>query len=488
MSQHNSLERQIELYKNALERERLSRERAEDLLESRTSMLYLVNQKMSSQYEQMAKRNKEISYLNSVVWILNESNCNEEIIKKYLDLTCALTGWGPAGGFLFVDEDLNFLNSNLVVSSKNNMSGISGFENLSKELHEIAPKKEEVNKIFKKPRKIEIGKNSYFIMPMEVSKSIDGLLIFECSKDLDESSAIIDIVANGSYQLTNYIERKKSEEKLKNNFAKLKDTQAQLVHSEKMASLGVIAAGVAHEINNPICFVLSNTETLLKYIKSLESLIYEYRDLANKKLDKESIVQIHKKEQEEDVDYILADCPELLRETVEGVNRVKDIVSGLKTFSHIDEADEKFVDVNECVESTLKIIWNELKYKCTLHKDLGELPKTYCYPGQLIQVFTNLLVNSSQAISEKGNIYIQTLYLSNEIIIKIRDDGSGISEENLKNIFTPFFTTKPTGKGTGLGLSISFGIIKKHNGKISAKSKLNEGTEFQISLPIKDSL
>jgi two-component system NtrC family sensor kinase len=183
--------------------------------------------------------------------------------------------------------------------------------------------------------------------------------------------------------------------------------------------------------------------------------------------------------------YILEDVDSLLEESRDGTRRVQEIVQSLKSFSRVDETEERETSLNECIETTLKIVWNELKYKCTVHKQLGELPMIRCNPGHLNQVFMNLLVNAAQAIEERGEITIETRQVSPEqVMVRIADTGNGIPPEALSQIFNPFFTTKPIGQGTGLGLSISYSIIQKHNGTIDVQSEVGRGTTFTILLPV----
>ncbi|MDD2708188.1 MAG: PAS domain S-box protein [Verrucomicrobiae bacterium] len=270
----------------------------------------------------------------------------------------------------------------------------------------------------------------------------------------------------------------------------LHDSQSQLLQSEKMASLGQLAAGVAHEINNPMGFINSNLGTLGGYIETLKKLLALHerylevsRDGAGGEGEK-ILREIGELRKREDVSFILEDVDLLVNESLEGTRRVKEIVTGLKSFARLDEADIKEANLNEGIEATLKLIWNELKYKCEIRKKLGTLPPLRCHPGQLNQVFMNLLINASHAISEKGTITIETGVENGQIVIRIADTGAGIPEENLSKLFTPFFTTKPVGKGTGLGLSIAYGIVKKHHGDIQVESKAGKGTAFTIRLPL----
>lgn len=268
-----------------------------------------------------------------------------------------------------------------------------------------------------------------------------------------------------------------------------KAMQKQLTHAEKMVSLGTIAAGVAHEINNPISFIQSNLSTLKDYFVRVTEILnsYEVLSKSEKKNDHQSLLQelenIDQKKKEQDFVFILSDIGQALNDSLEGTDRIKEIVQGLRSFSRNDESVLGFVDLNEVLEGTLKLVWNELKYKCEVIKDLATLPLLRCYPRQLSQVFMNLLLNAAQSISEHGKVTIKTEASSDSIIVTIADTGKGMSKEVLSKIFDPFFTTKPVGAGTGLGLSISYGIIKKHGGVIEVESEEGKGSTFKVILP-----
>ncbi|HBA72174.1 MAG TPA: hypothetical protein DCZ63_08305 [Geobacter sp.] len=184
------------------------------------------------------------------------------------------------------------------------------------------------------------------------------------------------------------------------------------------------------------------------------------------------------------IDYILEDTGSLVAESLEGAERVRKIVQDLKSFSRVDDADESFADLNQCLESTINIVWNEIKYVATLTKELGDIPRIKCYPQQLNQVFMNLLVNAAHAISGQGTITVRSWNDADNVFVSIGDTGSGIPEELQRRIFEPFFTTKEAGKGTGLGLSISSEIIRKHGGEIILESKPGQGTTFTVRLPL----
>lgn len=269
----------------------------------------------------------------------------------------------------------------------------------------------------------------------------------------------------------------------------IKEAQAKLLQSEKMASIGVLAAGVAHEINNPLGFVISNLGTLELYANNYRKLIEAYQEIIETTdADKRDRLMAQLKELQEDLDleFMNEDLDELLKDTKEGSSRVKDIVQGLKEFSHVDQLEKyEFCNLNECIEATLKVVNNELKYHCDISKDLAEIPLTYCLPGKIKQVLLNLLVNAGQAITESGSIDVSSKVNGAQIEISIKDSGQGIAPDQIDKLFDPFYTTKKVGEGTGLGLSISYGIIvEEHRGDILVESEVGQGTCFTLVLPI----
>ena len=246
----------------------------------------------------------------------------------------------------------------------------------------------------------------------------------------------------------------------------------QLIQSDKLAAIGTLAAGVAHEINNPIGYINSNLNSMNKYLAKISQF--------------SEMIKKHDASKWSEMQEMLSDFGDAVNESIEGANRVKKIVTDLKTFSRIDRSERALAIINDGIESTLNIVWNEIKYTCKVEKEFGNLPLLYCIPNQLNQVFLNILINAGQAISGKqGLIKIKTWSDENNIYISIEDNGMGIPEENLKRIFEPFFTTKEVGKGTGLGLSLAYDIIKKHKGHIGVESKIGVGTIFTVTLPRK---
>lgn len=277
---------------------------------------------------------------------------------------------------------------------------------------------------------------------------------------------------------------------LENKSEELDETKKQLIQSEKMSSIGQLAAGVAHEINNPIGFISSNMTTLSEYVKDIQELISQYNAIREKATSSgcssltDELTEIEKLWKAKDIDFVLEDLDKVVKESLEGARRVTRIVKNLKEFSHVDEAEWKLSNINEGIESTLSIIWNEIKYKATVVKEYGDIPEVECFPMQLNQVFMNLLVNAAHAIPEKGEIRIKTWQEDGFVCVAISDTGTGIPDDIKNKIFNPFFTTKGVGKGTGLGLSIAYGIIDKHKGSIKLDSKLGSGTTFTIRIPL----
>jgi two-component system, NtrC family, sensor kinase len=259
---------------------------------------------------------------------------------------------------------------------------------------------------------------------------------------------------------------------------KLSILTAQLLQSEKLATIGQLAAGVAHEINNPIGYIASNMQVLGEYSKNMIDLVNALANILPEKVSRTLCDKY-------DFNYLKEDVPLLIKQSEEGINRVVGIISDLKDFSYIEEAEFILSDIHQGLQSTLNIVNNELKYKAEVIKRFGVLPEVECMPAQLNQVFMNLLVNAAQSMENKGTLTITTGYEDNWVWIAIDDTGKGISPEQQEKIFEPFYTTKPKGLGTGLGLSLSQSIIDKHGGCIKLKSEVGKGSCFSIWLPVR---
>lgn len=277
----------------------------------------------------------------------------------------------------------------------------------------------------------------------------------------------------------------------------LKEMQSQIVQNEKLASIGQLAAGVAHEMNTPVGFVASNFQTLESYLKKFKNLLAMYHELigeieTSEKTELLNKADIIKKSWDDmKIDFILEDIQELFDDSGEGMDRITNIIQSLKDFSRIDQPGSRDeYDINNGVEATLVVAGNEIKYDADIKTEFSEVPPIMCNAGQINQVFLNILVNAAQAIKSQerkgmGTITIKTYAADSEAICEISDDGPGIAPDKLPKIFDPFFTTKPVGKGTGLGLSVSYDIIvNKHKGKLLVDSTVGKGTKFTIKLPI----
>lgn len=278
----------------------------------------------------------------------------------------------------------------------------------------------------------------------------------------------------------------RANEELKQLNARLSEAQDKLMQSERMASIGQLAAGVAHEINNPIGFIFSNFGTLERYLADLFQMLSAYEEAESTLAGTPTGGQLKALREKIELDFLKEDIPSLMAESKDGITRVRNIVQNLKDFSRVDTS-QKWVqaDLHHGLDSTLNIVNNEIKYKAEVVKTYGDLPDIECLPSELNQVFMNLLVNAAHAINaERGTITITTGTEGNQVWIEIQDNGEGIAKENLGRIFDPFFTTKPVGKGTGLGLSLSYGIVKKHFGNIDVSSEKGVGTRFRITLPV----
>ncbi len=264
----------------------------------------------------------------------------------------------------------------------------------------------------------------------------------------------------------------------------IKETQAMMVHSEKMRSLGELVAGIAHEINNPVNFIHGNIVILDKYVKDMFSLIDLYIENENS-IPEEEMKKISKKKADIDIDFIRDDVKDLIKSCIEGTERTKNIVLDLKNFSRMEEMVLTQFNIPKEIDTTLNILNNKYKNRITVVKDYEQnVPKIEAYGGQLNQVFMNILDNAQYAIKKEGTVTISVKREGENVVIKFSDTGEGIKKEDIKKVFEPFFTTKPVGQGTGLGMSITYRVIKNHNGDISIDSEIGKGTTFTIKLPI----
>lgn len=324
----------------------------------------------------------------------------------------------------------------------------------------------------------------------------DVAQVIVVAKDITQERRRTDEIVALNERLTiTGIQLESQNQQLEKTLNELEATQTQMLQSEKMASIGQLAAGVAHEINNPTGFVSSNLKTLSDYKDDLGTLIARYQALVEilQRPDnaactegdvQKAIAEVKEFEKKMDVAFVMDDIGDLIKDCREGTERIKKIVIDLKDFAHPGEDNIKSVDVNKCLESTLNVVHNEIKYKAVVETDFGEITTVSGHPQQLNQVFMNILVNAAQSIEKEGKITVKTSLAEGHVEVRISDTGCGIAKENLSKIFDPFFTTKEVGKGTGLGMNIAYNIVNKHDGHITVDSEIGKGTTFTVRLPV----
>jgi two-component system NtrC family sensor kinase len=318
---------------------------------------------------------------------------------------------------------------------------------------------------------IRMGASDYLLKPCELN-----VLTASVERALERRTLL-----RNAHRYKQDLENRNAE--LARQRTEMERLQAQILQAEKMASLGQLAAGVAHELNNPAGFIYSNIGLLKEHVERLKSCLSDYDEV---ELPPEAAARIAAIKKEIDYNHTVADLGEILSDCYIGAERIRDVVQNLRLFSRLDEAEFKRVDLNEGIESTVRLLSRFYKAgNITLTHDYGDLPQINCYAAQLNQVWMNLLANAAQAIgASEGEVHIKTWCEERTVIVSISDTAPGMAPEQLKKIFDPFFTTKPVGEGTGLGLSISHGIIERHGGKITVESAPGLGTTFTIFLPV----
>lgn len=317
---------------------------------------------------------------------------------------------------------------------------------------------------------VRLGAYDYLIKPCDLS-----VLSMAVERALERRALLR---AARQYKLN--LERRNEE--LRRSKAELERLQGQIIQSEKMASLGQLAAGVAHELNNPAGYLYGNIELLAESARGLERLLALYDAVP---LPDEIAGKVKALKEETDYENALADLGSIIADCREGAERIRDVVQNLRTFSRLDEAEFKKVDIHEGIESTLRLLARYYTAEnVRLVREYGDLPLVDCYAGQLNQVWLNLLVNAAYAVRRGGEVRIETRREGDTAVVAVSDTGDGIAPEHLPRIFDPFFTTKPVGEGTGLGLSVTYGIVERHQGRIAVASCPGDGTTFTVTLPV----
>jgi len=358
-----------------------------------------------------------------------------------------------------------------------------------------------------------LGVRGAFGFPVLTEEGVEAVLEFFSKEAQPPDETLLEIMAKIGTQIGIVVERKRAIEelvkyrehleemvkerttelkkanyKIEQSLDELKQAQAKLIQTEKMASIGLLTAGLAHEINNPLNFINIGTAGLEKDLKILLQIMDKYQELEKAPQSTGVLKDIAKLKEKIDFEYLMDNIPETLKDIRLGVHRSAEIIKSLTNFSRIDAEDPVMTDIHRGLDATLLLLQSKIKDRVTIIKDYdGSIEGVMCYPSQLNQVFMNIILNAIQAVGDQGTLTITTSKHKNHIDISIKDSGPGISAENIGKIFDPFFTTKDVGDGTGLGLSITHGIIEKHEGKIEVKSEEGVGTEFVITLPISSS-
>jgi signal transduction histidine kinase len=485
-----TLEKRIALLERKISREKRARQQAEDQLEKYSLEIYQTHQSLQRSLIFAKKKQAELSFLAEA-----SANVGSSLsIKELLENTIALTGefFAAQVGLYLFSESTKSVNEHHIWTKNDAQidqdlligyvqSHLPSFES------EYAPDTWLISDV--EPQQWVEAKWMVYTHFSLLKEQSAWIVFFSNAEYLDEESLYVLDTARG--HLLSGVKRQLNDIRIMRRTVELQDTiesldkaKRQLVQSEKMASLGQLAAGVAHEINNPIAYISSNLEILGEYIQDIgqfkRRLMQTLRDKGT--IDNE---QLERLTAETDIDYLVEDSHDLLLANIEGVNRVKEIVLGLKTFSHSGEENFVLLSINECIENALKVAWNALKYEHKIDKHLpAHLPAVTGNSGQLQQVFINLFVNAAQAMENGGILKIIGQSTKHHVVIFVSDTGAGMSEETLGKLFTPFFTSKAVGVGTGLGLSVSYSILEAHGADVEVTSKLGEGSCFKITFPI----
>ncbi len=348
----------------------------------------------------------------------------------------------------------------------------------------------------------ELGTKEVAVIPLIQNDETLGFMMFTSDHPLEDgllqmlSAQMSQLIREAEYIRTIEEHRNQLDEKVKERTRQLeeanreiKESQSIIVQQEKMASLGQLAAGVAHELNNPLGYIQSNLHSMRDYVKDIKEYMKEldgFIENSSQSSDgnvREKASEIMDLGGKLGIESVMEDIEPLTADCLEGAERAKNIVLNLKNFSRPGESKPSPIDLTAGIESTVSVVWNEIKYRAKVHKEYDELPLIQGYPQKLNQVIMNLLVNAAHSLDKNGDIWIRTRLNDGFVEIEIEDNGRGIREEHVSRIFDPFFTTKPVGKGTGLGLSISYGIVKEHGGEILVDSRPGEGSKFTVRLP-----
>ena len=495
-------QQELEAYRRVLERERRARKLAEEQLEDYSWEIYQSNALLAEQTIQAQAKQQHLAFLISVAEDNWRSESVADLINVYLQKSCTFLT-APVAVYFQIEADLSL--SRLQIAKPTDLFdqpcrvANEKFINATLEHMDLAKVRSDFlsrdrgalfsSMEYMPEAKAELAAQIY-LLPVfhskgkELNKLSCMCFYYEQLDDVDLMKLETIEASHSIFSVA--IERKKAESALKKKVNELLESnthlqqiQQQLIESEKLASLGQLSAGIAHEINNPVGFVLSNLSTMAEYVEDVTKVLTPLYDESLAVTDRISQWRALSKEYE--MDFLLDDTNKILVSSVQGLERVKDIVSDLGSFARMDSDDLVTVDVNQVIHKALNILKNELKYNHIVELDLEGDLKILGNDGQLQQVFINFFINAKHAMPDGGHLWISSKKVRERVVVSIKDEGHGIAPEEVKEIFTPFFTTKPPGQGTGLGLSISYSILQRHHAKISVDSVVDQGTEFKLS-------
>lgn len=467
-----------------LTREKRARELAEKQLEQYSLDIYNTNTELQSSLLKAERNQTELKFLNDISSEISSDTSINELFSKTLSLISTFME-SKYGYYIHVLDGEKKLSGQIIPPDCDGSHASALYSQLSSFLdidvknvsqrwlinvfeHEQFP---DIHWLLSTALSIKENEALWLVVPY-----YQDILDEEYLYVLDTARAQLKTGLNRRINEAKILKRNRV---LQETIANLESAKKQLIQSEKMASLGQLAAGVAHEINNPIGFIQSNLQTLKEYTRDLHTYSDQIGSaIAENTADNDFHQSLKKKL---DIDYIFDDVGDLIDSNLQGIERVSEIVLGLKTFTHSGNEKEFIsVKIHEVIEQSLKIAWNSIKYDYTLNNELTDLPAIQGNPGQLQQVFINLFVNAIQAMPEGGTLSITEERQANSFIINVTDTGTGMDEKTLNQLFTPFYTTKPVGEGTGLGLSISYAILEAHNVEVNVRSEVNKGTTFSL--------
>jgi len=485
----SSLKEQVVLLQNALKRERNAKRKLETKLEEKEQKKFEQNKAFFQAYENANNRQIQLQFLFSLTSdIFTLTNIDQMMAKFLANISTFLE---PCNAFILAKENnrLSLTQLHLASEKFKSLSSHSTLSTLFNSLKEL-----NTDSFWKR---VELKKQSGLV-ELEPFTQHDTLLFYPLQLtetkmrylilDIDHycySDDFKQTLNTASSQFSMAVKRRIAEIELSYNYQKLqstlkqlKSTQHQLVHSEKMASLGQLSAGIAHEINNPLGYITSNFEILNEYCQLFEQTFIDVEKQAP---------EIFK--QSKALTFARNDSPDLISSCIKGVKRISEIVSSLKTFSRKDEGDFTLTNINDVIENSLKVVWNQLKYSHKVDTKLvNNIPQISGNEGQLQQVFINLFINAAQAMKENGQLTVVTNKVDDYVEVSVSDTGCGMEQATIRKLFEPFFTTKQEQNGTGLGLSVSYAILEKHQALVSVNSELGVGSTFTIRFPLLPSL